>query len=63
MDYWYERNTCGKWVFCYKLSNAEQKIIDAVMVDAIKEFKGNTKEDHILATCEALASRKKINNG
>ena len=40
MKYWYKRDKNGRWIFCYSLNKEEQGVVNRVMPDAVKVFKG-----------------------
>ena len=40
MKYWYKRDKNGRWIFCYSLNKEEQEVVDKVMPNAVRVFKG-----------------------
>lgn len=42
MRYWYEKDG-DKWVFCYDLDSETQEVVDQIMPEVVKEFRGDDK--------------------
>lgn len=41
MKYWYEHNKDNTWTFCYEVSDKEERIVEEVMPEALKVFRGD----------------------